>query len=88
MDTIWLIFQIDAISLMKERSQTTEPNKVDRSAQLTNREPNEYVWFKSYTTLTFIFFSNIPMDKRILDPRKGPINRNAATRSLPKLAKQ
>lgn len=28
------------------------------------------------------------MDKRVLDPRKGPINRNAATRALPKLAKQ
>ncbi len=73
---------------MKERSQTTEHNKIDRSGQLTNREPNEYVEFKDYIILIFTLFSNIPMDKRVLDPRKGPINRNAATRSLPKLAKQ
>jgi hypothetical protein len=25
------------------------------------------------------------MDKRIIDPRKGPINKNAAVRVLPKL---
>ncbi|CAF3419998.1 unnamed protein product [Rotaria sp. Silwood1] len=61
----------NAISVMKERSQT-EHTKTERNGQLTNREPND----------------NIPMDKRVIDPRKGPINRNAATRSLPKLTKQ
>lgn len=25
------------------------------------------------------------MDKRVLDPRKGPINKNATVRTLPKL---
>ncbi|CAF2438699.1 unnamed protein product [Rotaria sp. Silwood2] len=62
----------NAISVMKERSQTTEYTKTERNGQLTNRELND----------------NIPMDKRVIDPRKGPINRNAATRSLPKLTKQ
>ncbi|CAF1041268.1 unnamed protein product [Rotaria magnacalcarata] len=62
----------NAISVMKERTQPTEPNKTERNGLLSNREPNE----------------NIPMDKRVLDPRKGPITRNAATRSLPKLNKQ
>lgn len=38
-----ILFIIDAISVMKERSQTTEHNKIDRTGQLTNREPNEYV---------------------------------------------
>jgi hypothetical protein len=73
---------------MKERSQTTEHNKNDRTGQLTNREPNEYVSLQVYPIFPLLLFSNIPMDKRILDPRKGPINRNAATRTLPKLAKQ
>ncbi len=42
---------------------------------------------RAFIIFILILFSNIPMDKRILDPKKGPINRNAATRSLPKLAK-
>ncbi|CAF3654116.1 unnamed protein product [Rotaria sordida] len=62
----------NAISVMKERTQTIEHTKTERNAQIINREPND----------------NIPMDKRVIDPRKGPINRNAATRSLPKLTKQ
>lgn len=36
-----LLFPIDAISVIKERSQTTEHSKAERSGQLTNREPNE-----------------------------------------------
>ena len=32
--------------------------------------------------------SNIDSDKRILDPRKGPINKIAAMRTLPKIADQ
>ena len=36
-----LISAIDAISVIKERSQTTEHSKAERNGQLTNREPNE-----------------------------------------------
>lgn len=35
------ISAIDAISVIKERTQTTEQSKGERSGQLTNREPNE-----------------------------------------------
>ena len=36
-----LLSSLDAISVMKERTQTTEHTKAERSGQLTNREPNE-----------------------------------------------
>lgn len=41
------LFELDAISVMKERSQTTEHSKIDRNGQLTNRELNEYVLLKT-----------------------------------------
>lgn len=72
---------------MKERSQTTEHAKAERNGQLTNRDINESVInFISFSHVLFTF-RNIPMDKRVIDPRKGPITRNAATRSLPKISK-
>ncbi len=43
----WLfLFRIDAISVMKERSQGTEHNRAERNGQIAgNREINEYVHF-------------------------------------------
>ena len=36
-----LLSFLDAISVIKERTQTTEHTKAERNGQLTNREPNE-----------------------------------------------
>lgn len=35
--------------------------------------------------MIFLYFRNILPDQRVIDPRKGPIKKTAAVRSLPKL---
>jgi len=56
--------------------------------QQTENRMSVFSSLKIHYVTDFIFLRNIPLSSRIIDQRKGPINRNAATRSLPKINKQ
>jgi len=70
-------YQLATMSMVVNASNTN----LNGSNPLTSRRENNV----SRNSNSDYYYPNIPMDKRIIDPRKGPIDKKAAVRVLPKI---